>query len=218
MTPEFQQTFFSDAGTYISCNDKVNITVVVETADTLGGVRVSRPNSDIYRDFFSYPSFRQEFLETFLAKAGLSPSFLNSHDCDMIANLSRMLRDSILQHSGVERDYFYVFAALFKGSYFYNVVNTTGLLDDETVQSREFVQNMAYEGGEQSLPAGATTLQKLRIEDERGSCFICHEEFNCGDNGSRLPCSHICHYDCIIQWFVHNGTCPLCRFTCTRHS
>ncbi|KAK7374183.1 hypothetical protein VNO80_07610 [Phaseolus coccineus] len=152
MTTAFQQSTFSYAGIYTSCNDKVNITIVIESSDPMDA------------------------------------------------------------HCGVEKDYYYVFAALFKGRYFYNIVNTTGFLDDEHVQSKEYVRNLAYQGGQQSLPAGAATLEKLRI------CFICREKFNCGDDGARLPCSHICHYDCIIQWFVHSGTCPLCRFTCSRDS
>jgi len=218
MATEPEQSSFSDGGSYTSCNDKVIITIVIETSDPTAEVSLCRPISDVYRDLFSYPSFRQEFLEAFLAKAGLSPTFLKSHDCDMVPKLSAMLRDSVLQHCGVEKDYFYVFAALFKGRCFYNVVNTTGFIDDENVHSKEFVRNMASQSGQQSLPAGANTLEKLRIEDEGGDCFICHEKFSCGDEGARLPCSHISHYDCIIQWFVHSGTCPLCRFRCSSES
>jgi len=47
---------------------------------------------------------------------------------------------------------------------------------------------MAYEGqgGQQSLPLGATTLEKLRIEDETSNCSICHEKLNCSNDGTRL--------------------------------
>jgi len=53
--------------------------------------------------------------------------------------MSTMLRDSILKHHGVENDYFYVFVALVKSRYLYNVVNITCFIDEEIVLSKEFV-------------------------------------------------------------------------------
>ncbi|RZB53600.1 hypothetical protein D0Y65_049505 [Glycine soja] len=76
---------------------------------------------------------------------------------------------------------------------------------------------MACDGGEHlSLPAGATTLERFMVEDEQEDpCAICIKDFNSGDNAARLPCSHVFHPDCILQWFVQKSTCPLCCFACS---
>nr|KYP71355.1 E3 ubiquitin-protein ligase synoviolin-B [Cajanus cajan] len=50
------------------------------------------------------------------------------------------------------------------------------------------------------------------------SCVVCLEDLKSGDDAARLPCTHICHYRCILEWFVHNATCPVCRFACTHAS
>ncbi|KAL2330966.1 hypothetical protein Fmac_018547 [Flemingia macrophylla] len=76
---------------------------------------------------------------------------------------------------------------------------------------------MAREGGNNySLPTGVTTLERFKVgDDEKEKCVICLEEFNSGDDAViKLPCSHICHFPCILQWFDQNGTCPVCRFAC----
>ena len=43
-------------------------------------------------------------------------------------------------------------------------------------------------------------------------CIICLLEINEGMNSISLPCDHIFHDKCIIQWFRMHNTCPLCRF------
>nr|KYP50788.1 E3 ubiquitin-protein ligase RLIM [Cajanus cajan] len=75
---------------------------------------------------------------------------------------------------------------------------------------------MASEGGKYSLPAGSTSLERLKVKDDKKeNCVICLKELNSGDDAARLPCCHVCHYHCILEWFVYNGTCPICRFACT---
>ncbi|KAK4402719.1 E3 ubiquitin-protein ligase RING1-like [Sesamum angolense] len=44
------------------------------------------------------------------------------------------------------------------------------------------------------------------------SCSICLEEFSDGGLGTRLPCSHMFHENCIVRWLQGNHVCPLCRF------
>jgi len=43
-------------------------------------------------------------------------------------------------------------------------------------------------------------------------CPICQELFSIDDSAKHLPCSHLYHGHCIVQWF--NGrkfSCPVCR-------
>lgn len=41
-------------------------------------------------------------------------------------------------------------------------------------------------------------------------CLICYEP-NMESEVVKLPCNHIFHKKCILQWFKLKNTCPLCR-------
>ncbi|KAF7831677.1 E3 ubiquitin-protein ligase RING1-like [Senna tora] len=43
-------------------------------------------------------------------------------------------------------------------------------------------------------------------------CSICLEDFKGGDDVSGMPCKHVFHKDCIVQWLKESHVCPLCRF------
>ena len=57
--------------------------------------------------------------------------------------------------------------------------------------------------------------QKENGEMEFPKCIICLLEINEGIDSILLPCEHIYHEKCIIQWFKTHNTCPLCRFEIT---
>jgi E3 ubiquitin-protein ligase RNF115/126 len=42
-------------------------------------------------------------------------------------------------------------------------------------------------------------------------CHICMEEFKLDEKVRGLPCKHIYHGECIVQWLELHGTCPMCR-------
>ncbi|KAK4429771.1 E3 ubiquitin-protein ligase [Sesamum alatum] len=44
------------------------------------------------------------------------------------------------------------------------------------------------------------------------SCSICLEGFSDGGLGTRLPCNHVFHENCIVRWLRGNHVCPLCRY------
>ena len=46
--------------------------------------------------------------------------------------------------------------------------------------------------------------------EERG-CVICQEQYKVGDKVIRLPCGHIFHEECALQWLQKHNTCPYCR-------
>ncbi|KAK7340190.1 hypothetical protein VNO77_20886 [Canavalia gladiata] len=189
---------------------------VIATADCR--VKLWRLWCELYRDFFEEEDFVKNFTKILLKNVGIVPqTFFNGYGCDMIDKLSGMLRALTLQCRGVDTDYMCVFIMVSKGCCFYNIVSDPYFFYTQKVPSRELVRRMAWEGGEFSLPAGSATLRRVVVQDKEESCAICLEGFNSG-HASRLPCSHICHADCIQEWFVQNGTCPLCRFPCNRPS
>ncbi|XP_027351356.1 RING-H2 finger protein ATL74-like [Abrus precatorius] len=184
-----------------------------ESSGKLKGYPLMLPN---YNNFLmTFKSFSEDCIELLLEKIGIPQTYYNGHDCDMIDNILRMLCALVSQCEGLKKEYFCIYVMEFKGCCFYNALNVTSSSYIGRVPSREFVQKVACEGNF-SLPAGASTLVRFK-GDEEENCAICLGELRTRDN-ARLPCSHVCHYDCILEWFVKSGTCPLCRFRCNASS
>lgn len=60
------------------------------------------------------------------------------------------------------------------------------------------------------------TSDKKRVLDyveatRRGTCSICTDDFEVGRDASRLPCLHIFHGICNVNWLRRNPNCPICR-------
>ncbi|XP_027351355.1 RING-H2 finger protein ATL74-like [Abrus precatorius] len=184
---------------------------------TIFGASGSRHEVESYRLIFSdyrntlmtFKSFSEDRIELLLEKIGIPQTYYNGHDCDMIDNILRMLCALVSQWDGIKKRYFCIYVMEFKGCCFYNALNMTYSSYVGQAPTREFVEKVACEGNF-SLPAGASTLVRFK-GDEEENCAICLGGLRTRDN-PRLPCSHVCHYDCILEWFVKSGTCPLCRF------
>ncbi|RDX89324.1 hypothetical protein CR513_28960, partial [Mucuna pruriens] len=183
-TFEVQEPTFSD-------DDVVVFNVFVTTLELRNKVRVKHlgVNLPICDCLFAPPC---QWLKSLLVDLDVPQTFLDGHDCDMVANLSKMLFDSILQSRGVNLDYFCIFVNVFKGRCSYSIVNNKRFFHGEQVPSVELVQRMACQGGKHSLPAGTTTLEKFKVQvHEKDNCVICLKEFNSSDDVAKLPCSHV---------------------------
>ncbi|XP_062150985.1 putative RING-H2 finger protein ATL53 [Alnus glutinosa] len=53
-------------------------------------------------------------------------------------------------------------------------------------------------------------LEEVKLE-EASECAICLQDLLVGVEASKLPCSHVYHVDCIVEWFDRSNQCPLCR-------
>eukprot|EP01101_Sappina_pedata_P012176 TRINITY_DN8316_c0_g1_i1.p1 TRINITY_DN8316_c0_g1~~TRINITY_DN8316_c0_g1_i1.p1 ORF type:complete len:294 (+),score=75.82 TRINITY_DN8316_c0_g1_i1:261-1142(+) len=42
-------------------------------------------------------------------------------------------------------------------------------------------------------------------------CIVCMEEFERTSKAKQLPCGHLFHFDCILEWLERHNTCPMCR-------
>ena len=47
------------------------------------------------------------------------------------------------------------------------------------------------------------------------SCPICSEDFVVDETTLCLPCSHLFHKNCVMQWLESKKTCPICRYEMT---
>jgi hypothetical protein len=66
------------------------------------------------------------------------------------------------------------------------------------------------------VPASKSSIEALEkvenIEGRRETCSICLEELLIAPAASRMPCSHLFHQNCIVNWLERTNFCPLCRF------
>ena len=54
--------------------------------------------------------------------------------------------------------------------------------------------------------------ETLYIENnEPHMCSVCLEEYNSNTKICILPCGHIYHKKCILEWYNKDKSCPLCR-------
>jgi len=70
------------------------------------------------------------------------------------------------------------------------------------------------------IPASIEAVLSLKAYSLPRTCTICMERFHDDDDDddddsdvkvSTMPCGHIFHYNCILQWLQKGHVCPLCR-------
>ncbi|KAJ8627891.1 hypothetical protein MRB53_021198 [Persea americana] len=101
-------------------------------------------------------------------------------------------------------------------------ISTDYWFDESWVINRELreSQNSNYNVGFSAVPATeaaiATTLSakifKKDVQQSKESCTVCLEELVEETQLNQLPCLHLFHRDCIIQWLRQSNCCPVCRF------
>ena len=47
---------------------------------------------------------------------------------------------------------------------------------------------------------------------EQPTCSVCLSDINMEEETILVPCGHLFHCQCILDWFKQNNTCPVCRF------
>ena len=67
------------------------------------------------------------------------------------------------------------------------------------------------------VPASETAIESLKkVNLENGDaierCSICLTEFDGDEEVSSMPCKHVYHQECLIQWLKTSHVCPLCRY------
>lgn len=70
-------------------------------------------------------------------------------------------------------------------------------------------------------PASRKFLDRLKeeritgddlLEENNKECLVCLEEQKVGGMGVKLPCGHLYHRSCVVDWLNRHCTCPCCRF------
>ncbi|KAM7523300.1 hypothetical protein LguiA_013202 [Lonicera macranthoides] len=70
----------------------------------------------------------------------------------------------------------------------------------------------------QFTPTAASFIESLReyritsdtLKFYSKGCVICLDSFAVNGKAIRLPCQHVYHRDCIVEWLNQRNVCPLC--------
>lgn len=63
----------------------------------------------------------------------------------------------------------------------------------------------------QALPLVKVTEEDL-VQDGNEFCCICIESLEVGQSALQLPCGHLYHKKCGVDWLLKHCTCPNCRY------
>ena len=94
------------------------------------------------------------------------------------------------------------------------LVENNIIIDEEAETIRAIDESMEID---MFRPVPATrssieALEKIRFEG-LDQCMICLDKLNSAvELVTRMPCKHIYHGDCIVQWLETSNLCPVCRF------
>jgi hypothetical protein len=92
--------------------------------------------------------------------------------------------------------------------------------DNQRMENTMQLINM-MSGGERHNPVKQNVLDLLpesklkevkKLPQDKKSCVICLEDYKENDTILTIPCYHIFHKKCVIDWFKNDNTCPICKF------
>ena len=88
--------------------------------------------------------------------------------------------------------------------------------------AQQMAQATAAAAAQQQGPPPASTSALKRIPIVRVAaddltkdnecCTICLEDHVPGELAARLPCGHLFHQDCVVEWLRRHCVCPVCRY------
>jgi hypothetical protein len=62
-----------------------------------------------------------------------------------------------------------------------------------------------------SAADGTCSQEGDELNSNQYCCSVCLENYRIGEHKKILPCFHNFHENCIDQWLIQNGSCPICK-------
>ena len=90
---------------------------------------------------------------------------------------------------------------------------SSGMIETEDAESgpppasREAIRNLLMV----TVNTCSATERGAGAGEEPVACSVCQEEFPPRGKAQKMPCGHLFHPDCLVEWLQKHNTCPLCR-------
>lgn len=68
-----------------------------------------------------------------------------------------------------------------------------------------------YYGAPPTAVTARSNLDRADLSEEPINGCFCLEDWNLEDDARKMPCGHVFHYACLIQWLETRNSCPICR-------
>ncbi|OIW10482.1 hypothetical protein TanjilG_00420 [Lupinus angustifolius] len=141
-----------------------------------------------------------------------SPDHIESLSCEIIAQLRELYISHASKHGFTESP------DLIGESFDFDVnisIDVPINISDEELGVQE---QLSMQEDVKMVPASNKDVQSLKTYKLPQQCQICLEKFygeKEDDDGdveiTTMPCGHVFHHHCIIQWLQTSHMCPLCR-------
>uniref|UniRef100_A0A7S4CB86 RING-type domain-containing protein n=1 Tax=Eutreptiella gymnastica TaxID=73025 RepID=A0A7S4CB86_9EUGL len=56
-----------------------------------------------------------------------------------------------------------------------------------------------------------SSLGVVTITEEGATCCVCQESLPVKSKAQKMPCGHLFHWECLIEWLERHNSCPICR-------
>ncbi|KAL5231728.1 hypothetical protein ABZP36_030504 [Zizania latifolia] len=73
------------------------------------------------------------------------------------------------------------------------------------------IQGDQHGGHPPASAASIAALPTVEVSEPATACAICKDDLPLAAPARRLPCGHLYHSDCIVQWLEMRNSCPVCR-------
>jgi hypothetical protein len=175
----------------------------------------NRNNNNRNNDSDQMNQVLDDFFGDFFNDEGLSHRVTSNNMQIRINEPSESLEPHIYFHSFFSP--FGIMSGAFRDNYSSN-------FGDQMNRLMELIQR-GRRGGQAHPPATNEALEKLKrfplverfCQKKEGkvelpNCCICQSEIELGKETVLLPCGHMYHWICCLEWLKTNNTCPICRF------
>jgi E3 ubiquitin-protein ligase RNF115/126/E3 ubiquitin-protein ligase RNF38/44 len=71
--------------------------------------------------------------------------------------------------------------------------------------------HIAGQGQPPAPPASIAAVPTIEVSEPAAVCAICKDDLPLAAAARRLPCGHLYHSPCIVQWLEMRNSCPVCR-------
>ena len=160
--------------------------------------------------------------------AATSASSAVSSNTTHVDNLSSWKADLLAAHPNtpaapttVQPDQIKDLAKLERDYMMMDMMAQLGVPVGDTPQSYDTPQDFldALEEGLSANPASRKAMRELTYfkvprdaPENEYSCVVCLEDLKARTHARKMPCKHLFHDDCLLDWLKKNNTCPTCRF------
>ncbi|KAE8727386.1 hypothetical protein F3Y22_tig00005465pilonHSYRG00151 [Hibiscus syriacus] len=174
-----------------------------------------------HHDMFLTTEITRDTIQSMIAESGATPEFIDTVLVPDILSYARHA-DS-LPMDVLERQVMKLRVEILVEVDLDDLIESDELVDESLASSVNFtpastssikeLKRVKYRDDDDEDYIPLKKRRKLSQDSSsRKECVICLDEFSDQDEVTSMPCDHVYHYDCIVEWLKTSHLCPMCRY------